>query len=93
MKLSGYVVDSWCGGGNARPEAKECILACNKKGAKLIFHTADGKSYKLKDQREALAHVGTRWQIEATLHGDGLLVVAKWTEAKPVEQAQAGSDG
>jgi hypothetical protein len=79
VRLQGYVVDSWCGKSNANPEGKECVVACAKKGAKLLFYTEKGESYTLSDRDEALKHVGRPMEIIGTVQ-DGVLKVGRWNE-------------
>ena len=88
VRLQGFVVDSWCGKSNANPEGKACVVACAKKGAKLLFYTEKGESYTLTDRDEALKHVGRPMEIIGTVQ-DGVLKVGRWNE---VPQAKEGTE-
>jgi hypothetical protein len=90
VEVQGFVVDKWCGGANANVEGKGCVIACNKKGASLVFHSERGKTYGLSDQKVALAHVGRKVRVEATLDDDGVLTVKSWSdvvESEPREKS------
>lgn len=95
VRLKGYVVDEWCGKGNANPEGKACVLACAKKGAQLVFFTSEGETYKLGDREQALQHVGARVEVIGTVD-EGLLHVGRWIALKDGDggnDAGSGSSG
>lgn len=74
VELSGWIVDKDCGANNAGAEHKDCILACNKKGAPLVLAAGD-KIYALKDQKGALAHVGHEVVVKGTVDEGGAIKV------------------
>lgn len=71
--VKGWITDSFCGKNNANAEGKACILACAKKGADLVLY-ADGKTYKISDQKAALENVGREVAITGTVEKDTIKV-------------------
>lgn len=79
--LKGWIVDSDCGAKNANASGSQCAKDCIKKGAKAVL-SADGKIYKLSDQKLAVAHAGSEVEVTGTVDKDGNIKVEKIT---PVE--------
>lgn len=79
--LKGWIVDSDCGAKNANAAGSQCAKDCIKKGAKAVL-SADGKIYKLSDQKLAVAHAGSEVEVTGTVDKDGNIKVEKIT---PVE--------
>lgn len=83
VRLEGWVVDSWCGKDNANVDKADCVYACQKKGATLVFYTpSDKKTYEMADQEAALEHVGRKMKVIGSLNDAGSLVVGSWIEPK-----------
>jgi len=81
VELTGWIVDKDCGAKNAGAEHKDCILACNKKGAALVLASGE-KVYGLSDQKTALAHVGHEVVVKGTMDESGNLSVASIEKAE-----------
>ena len=78
--LQGWITDSYCGAKNANAEGAACAKDCYQKGAKLEL-VADGKTYKISDQKAALEHLGHEVVVTGTLDRD-TIKVAKIEAAK-----------
>ena len=78
VRLDGWIVDSYCKAKNANAEATEDTLACLKKGAKLILITADGTTYALENQEQALEHVGQKVRVFGTVDEDRNLKIGNY---------------
>jgi hypothetical protein len=90
VRLEGWVVDEWCAKNNAEPEKSDCVLACQKKGAALVFYTPDDhKLYALTDQKAALEHVGHKVKVIGTVDAAGALNVGSWIEPKAAGQSES----
>jgi uncharacterized protein DUF5818 len=76
VSATGWITDKCCMAKNANKEGADCVKACAKQGAKLVFFTGE-KSYVLADQKAALDHVGHEVQITGTVADDGSLKVTK----------------
>ncbi len=76
VSATGWITDKCCMAKNANKEGADCIKACAKQGAKLVFYTGD-KHYVLADQKAALDHVGHEVQVTGTVAEDGSLKVTK----------------
>lgn len=76
MKMSGWVSCECCAAKNANPEGKDCTIACHKQGKALVL-VADGKTYKLSDQRMAAENIGYEVMVTGTMEkGDTIKVSA-----------------
>jgi hypothetical protein len=75
VTLTGWITDACCGAKNANAEGKDCTIACNKNGMELMLH-ADGKNYKIDDQKAALKHVGHEVVVTGTMNEDVLQVAS-----------------
>ena len=88
VRVEGYVVDSWCGKANANDQGANCVVECNKKGADLVFHTSEGKTYELADQKDAQGHIGQKMVILGSVDSEGSLKVGSWSPAKKPATAE-----
>ena len=73
-KMEGWVACECCGAQNANAAGKDCTIACHKSGKALVL-VSGGKSYKLTDQKAALAHVGHEVVVTGTVGDDGTITV------------------
>jgi hypothetical protein len=81
VALTGWIVDKDCGAKNAGAEHKDCILACNKKGAPLVLASGE-KIYSLSDQKNAKEHVGHEVVVKGTVDDAGNVTVASIEKAE-----------
>jgi Protein of unknown function (DUF5818) len=81
IQLKGWITDSYCGAKNANKEGAACAKECHKNGAALEL-VAEGKTYKLSDQKSALDHVGHEVVVTGTIDKD-TIKVAKIEAAAP----------
>ena len=72
VTLTGWITDQCCGAKNANAKGTDCIIACHKNGMALTFH-ADGKDYKIDDQKAALKHVGHEVEVTGQMNDEEVL--------------------
>ena len=81
VKLVGWVSDSCCPAKNANAEGKSCIMECHKNGSALVFFS-EGKTYKLADEKPAMANIGYEVVVTGTVSEDGTLKIASIEPSK-----------
>jgi len=81
VSKTGWIVDEWCGAGNAGPEGAACARSCAEKGSDLVLYS-EGTLYKLSDKKLAMKHIGHQVTVTGTIDDNGVFTVTTIEKAE-----------